>query len=132
MGGFLTIDYCSITIVYCFPIFPGNHFFWGKGLIEGDKVVIGGIPQVPSLGKTLDTVLTPWISFLFILLPNLSEMTRLWRIYKAFFYIILPSLGNAANVKLHVRQFKFLSSHIFLIYLIQETIRPICEYDLLI
>ena len=46
MGGFLTIGYC---FPYCFlEIFVGD-----KALMEGDKVVMGGSPSPPPLGKTL-------------------------------------------------------------------------------
>ena len=46
MGGFLTIGHCFL---YCFlEIFAGRD----KALMEGDKVVIGGIPQPPT-GKKL-------------------------------------------------------------------------------
>ena len=44
-GGFLRIGYCSRTTGYCFPFCFLEIFVGDKALIEGDKVVIGGIPQ---------------------------------------------------------------------------------------
>ena len=70
-GGFLTIGFCSRTISYCFPNCFLEIFVRGdKAVMEGDQVMVGGIPPVPSPRKTLDhSMVKEWTITLIIRMP---------------------------------------------------------------